>query len=129
MKPAAVPASQDYIATQKESQCSQDNEVTATPIHKGWGRLWALARNLAHMDLVSDEVTLGRRPTCNYVFDGKLLMSSNLTLISGNHCRIFRVPKAEKTDEALPAFIEDLRCAVDAEIYADVFITARTGPL
>lgn len=116
MRPAGHPT-QECAATQRESQASQDGDAGLPPRtgHQGWGRLWPLTQALSHVDLSTDEVRLGRRPTCNVVFDQKHLPETIygkvVTLISGDHCRIYRkLGTATPDDVLVPTFIEDLRC-------------------
>ena len=109
MRPSVAHPSQECAATQKESQGSQDGDTVHPFRHeKGWGRLWALAQNLAHIDLTLDEIRLGRRPTCHVVYDARVIPNSALTLISGDHCRIIHAKNATESSYG-PTFIEDLR--------------------
>ena len=133
MRPSHGHPSQECAATQRESQASEDIGAIAPPVERGWGRLWPLTQNLTHVDLKAEEVRLGRRPTCAVVLDARMLpasvFGSVVTLISGDHCRIYRKEGTTTVDEnAIPTFIEDLRCG-DMPCCLLISLAVRMAPI
>eukprot|EP01118_Nematostelium_gracile_P013043 TRINITY_DN4871_c0_g1_i1.p1 TRINITY_DN4871_c0_g1~~TRINITY_DN4871_c0_g1_i1.p1 ORF type:complete len:513 (-),score=103.21 TRINITY_DN4871_c0_g1_i1:1072-2610(-) len=95
-------SSDDWISPTQEKATQDYSVIEYAPKTRAWGRLISASKEVGHIDLVNDEILIGRRKDCLVTFDD--------LRISGKHCRIFRSFSESQTDSpnAFDIYIEDL---------------------